>query len=47
VRVATDPGCAVEPFGRMTPEEPGTAPMEWEPITAITVVDVGLGIVGG
>lgn len=44
--VATDPGRTVDPFGRTTPDDPGTAPIVCVPTTAITAVVVGLGIDG-
>jgi hypothetical protein len=44
--VATEPGGRVEPFGRMTPEEPGRALMVLLPTTATTLADVGIEIDG-
>lgn len=47
MRVATDPGRTVEPFGRITPVDPGIALMVLLPTVAMGVADVGLGIDGG
>jgi hypothetical protein len=44
--VVTDPGCTVGPFGRTTPDDPGTAPIECVPTTAIIIVVAGLGLGG-
>jgi len=40
VSVATEPGFAVEPFGRITPVEPGMALIVLLPTTAITLAAV-------
>ena len=44
--VAIEPGPAVEPFGRIIPDEPGSALIELLPTTAKTTADVGTGIEG-
>lgn len=44
--MAVDPGLAVDPLGRTTPDDPGVALMVPVPMTTTGVADVGLGIEG-